>query len=79
MRFGYGIDAELWLLLLAMTCCAIIIYDKVDRRLTPKRSAQIWRGFSARFAPTLRPAFHDTRSRALGSNSDNPMTCLLRL
>ena len=42
-----------------------------------KRTAHIWRGLSARFAPTLRPAFHDTRSRAAGSNSDNPMTLLL--
>ena len=42
-----------------------------------KRIAQIWRGLSARFAPTLRPAFHDTRSPKAGSNSDNPMIHLL--
>jgi hypothetical protein len=42
-------------------------------RSSQKRIAHTCCGFSARLAPTMRPAFHGRRSRAAGSNSECPI------
>lgn len=47
-------------------------------RSRKKRIAHTWRGFSARFAPTFRPAFQARRSCAAGSYCESPMMFLLR-